>query len=364
MDKTPSEDRKSRGGSNEPVWTYRGYQLRASEFTTAMVHLYRGEVQRANVWRQRLDSTTNWAVITTGAAISIALNNAGGHHGVIILNMLLVLLFMFIEARRYRYYELFASRVRLMETDFFAAMFVPPFGPAADWAESMAENLLHPHFTISMWEAVGRRFRRNYFWIFIVLAIAWLAKTALFPQPIVTLTELVQRSNIGALPGEVVLLAGLVFFVLLFALGLGTIGLQHATGEILPRYDESGVAHTLSAIFAADGSDGTHKSSRAWYRTGAKRSQLVALIIGSQHSEALGKAILGELRRGVTKFDATGMYTGAAHAVLMVALTVTEVNHLKALVSDVDPDAFVIVMPAQEILGRGFQPLAQKPAAA
>jgi uncharacterized membrane protein len=75
---------------NEPVWTYRGYRLRASEFTTAMVHLYRGEVQRANVWRQRLDSTTNWAVITAGAAISFALGSAFGHHGVIILNMLLI----------------------------------------------------------------------------------------------------------------------------------------------------------------------------------------------------------------------------------------------------------------------------------
>jgi uncharacterized membrane-anchored protein YitT (DUF2179 family) len=51
------------------------------------------------------------------------------------------------------------------------------------------------------------------------------------------------------------------------------------------------------------------------------------------------------------------MYTGKPHAVLLVALTITEVNHLKALVSEVEPDAFVIVMPAQEVLGRGFQPL-------
>ena len=172
--------------ANEPVWTYRGYQLKAGEFNTAMVHLYRGEVQRANVWRQRLDSTTNWAVITAGAAIAFALGNATGHHGVIILNMLLITLFLFIEARRYRYYELFASCVRLMETDFFAAMFVPPFGPAADWAELMAENLLHPHFTISTWEAVGRRFRRNYLWNYVVLAIAWVAKSSLFPTPLTT----------------------------------------------------------------------------------------------------------------------------------------------------------------------------------
>ena len=342
--------------ANEPVWSYRGYQLKAGEFNTAMVHLYRGELSRANTWRQRLDSTTNWAVITAGAGISFALGNATGHHGVIILNMLLITLFLFIEARRYRYYELFASRVRLMETDFFATMFVPPFGPAADWAEAMAENLLHPHFTVSMWEAVGRRFRRNYLWIYVILAIAWVAKSSLFPTPLTTWDEFVTRSAIGPVPGESVIIAGVVFLILLFAMGIVTIRLQQASGEVLPRYGDSGVAHTLSAIFAADGS-GQKADQRAWYRSVGKRSQLVALVIGSQESEKLGKVILSELHRGVTRFDATGMYTGKPHAVLLVALTVTEVNHLKALVSDVEPNAFVIVMPAQEVLGRGFQPL-------
>ena len=145
---------------SEPVWTYRGYQLRPSEFTTAMVHLFRAEVQRANVWRQRIDTTTNWAVITTGAAISFAFSRAQVEdHRVIILNVLLVTLFLYIEARRDRYYELWSYRVRLLETDFYAAMLVPPFGPAPDWAESLAENLLHPRFPISIWEALGRRFR-------------------------------------------------------------------------------------------------------------------------------------------------------------------------------------------------------------
>jgi uncharacterized membrane protein len=342
--------------ANEPVWTYRGYQLKAGEFNTAMVHLYRGELSRANVWRQRLDSTTNWAVLTAGASISFALGNATGHHGVIILNMMLTTLFLFIEARRYRYYELFASRVRLMETDFFAAMFVPPFGPAADWAESMAENLLHPHFTISTLEAVGRRFRRNYLWIYVVLALAWVAKSSLFPTPLTSWDEFVARSAIGPITGGPVIIAGIVFLVLLFVMGIATIGLQHASGEVLPRYDDSGVAHTLSAIFAADGS-GQKTDRRAWYRSGAKRAQLVALVIGSQQSEKLSQAILSELHRGVTRFEATGMYTGKPHGVLLVALTVTEVNHLKALVSEVEPTAFVIVMPAREVLGRGFQPL-------
>jgi len=123
----------------EPVWTYRGYQLKASEFTTAMVHLFRAEVTRANVWRQRLDTTTNWAVVTTGASISLAFTGSGISHIVMVLNLLLVTMFLLIETRRYRYYELWSSRVRMMETDFFAAMLVPPFHPSPDWAESDAD---------------------------------------------------------------------------------------------------------------------------------------------------------------------------------------------------------------------------------
>ena len=106
----------------EPVWTYRGYRLKTSEFVTAMVHFFRAEVTRANVWRQRLDTTTNWAVVATGATLSIAFSQSNVHHSVILLNTLLVLWFLFIEARRYRYYELWSYRVRLTETDFYAAI--------------------------------------------------------------------------------------------------------------------------------------------------------------------------------------------------------------------------------------------------
>ena len=134
-----TNDPTSDNGSQpqEPVWTFRGYELRPSEFNTAMVHFYRGEMQRANMWRTRLDNTTNWAVIAAGAALSFALSDPNHHYGVIILDTLLVSLFLWIEARRYRYYELWSYRVRLMETDFFAAMLVPPFAPHPEWAESL-----------------------------------------------------------------------------------------------------------------------------------------------------------------------------------------------------------------------------------
>ena len=42
------------------------------------------------------------------------------------------------------------------------------------------------------------------------------------------------------------------------------------------------------------------------------------------------------------------------------ALTITEVAHLKAIVREQDPKAFVVVIPTQEILGGNFQPIQEK----
>jgi uncharacterized membrane protein len=335
----------------EPVWTYRGYRLKTSEFVTAMVHLFRAEIQRANVWRQRLDATTNWAVVATGATLSIAFSQPNVHHGIIILNTLLVTLFLFIEARRYRYYELWSYRVRLMETDFYAAMLVPPFHPSPEWAESLAENLLAPKFPISMWEAFGRRLRRNYFWIFLILGVSWCAKSWLFPVPATNLSEFINRSAIGPVSGEIAIILWLSFYFFLVIVAIATISMTHATGEILPRFGEETITSMLS-------SDGKTKSARSFFAPRHRRRQLVALII-TGNTDAVSKRIMTDLRRGVTALSGKGMYTGQDRSVLICALTVTEVHNLKHAVAKEDPTAFVVVSAAQEILGRGFNPLAE-----
>ncbi len=43
----------------------------------ALAHLYRGEVYRSTIWRSRLDQTTNWAVVTTGIALSLTYAESG-----------------------------------------------------------------------------------------------------------------------------------------------------------------------------------------------------------------------------------------------------------------------------------------------
>jgi uncharacterized membrane protein len=334
----------SESTSTDFVWTFRGYRLRASEFTTAMVHFFRAEVQRANVWRQRLDTTTNWAVVTTGAAISIAFAQTG-NHVVILLNILLVTIFLSIEARRYRYYELWAYRVRLMETDFFAPMLVPPFHPSADWAEALSESLLHPHYPISTLESVGRRLRRNYLYIYAVIGAAWLGRLWLMPVPTTDQTEFFRRAAVGPLPGGGILLTILIFAIIMLLIGFGTVGLQEAAGEVLPR-------------FGTD-AESTIGKKAAWFRPSRRRPQLLTLIITDQH-EAVSKRILSDMNRGVTAIPGTGMFTGKEHSILMCALTVTEIPQVKDLVAQVDPDAFVVVMPAQEVLGKGFMPLQEE----
>jgi uncharacterized membrane protein len=339
----------------EPVWTYRGYQLKASEFTTAMVHFFRAEVTRANVWRQRLDTTTNWAVITTGASISLAFTESEISHIVVMLNLLLVTVFLLIETRRYRYYELWSSRVRLMETDFFAAMLVPPFHPSPDWAEALAENLLMPHFPISNWEALGRRLRRNYLWIYLVVGFSWVAKLWLFPSMAVSLDEIVSRANVGPIGGEWILIGSSILFAAVLVIALATIGLQHSAGEVLPRFE--GLPADLIASMTEAGKRGLHP--HAWFRPSRSRQQLLTFIITDQ-PEKVSRRITKDMSRGATVIAGKGAYTGKEHSVLMVALTVTEVPQLKVVVSAEDPEAFVIVSPARSVFGKGFSPLEEE----
>jgi uncharacterized membrane protein len=214
-------------------------KLSAGEFNTAMVHFYRGEVQRSNTWRNRLDTTTNWAVITAGATLSFAFSANSNPHFVILINSVLVAFFLFMEARRYRYYEIWSSRVRILETEYFARMLSPDIGANSDWADHLAGDLMTPHFTISEWEAVGRRLRRNYLWIFALLAASWNLKVYLHPFPARSFDEFIERASVGVVPGEMVFSVGVIFNVGLLVFALATVSLREATGEVLPRHQFS-----------------------------------------------------------------------------------------------------------------------------
>ncbi|MGX9429712.1 MULTISPECIES: DUF2270 domain-containing protein [Bradyrhizobium] len=186
------------------------------EFTAAeigaLAHLYRGEVYRSTVWRTRLDSSTNWAVVTTGIALSATYSSADASPLPMVLVGLLVTVFLLFEARRYRYFNVWRARARLFETDFFAPMIRGErLNPDSAWTELLANDYRNPSYHISYARAIGRRLRRTYGWIFAIQAIAYYGKLAIHPVPLTTLGEVWERAAIGPIPGGLVVLAGVLF---------------------------------------------------------------------------------------------------------------------------------------------------------
>ena len=209
-----------------------------AEFNTAMVHFYRGEVTRANTWRNRLDTTTNWAVLTTGATLSFAFSLPTNPHFVILINTVLVGFFLFMEARRYRYYEIWSGRVRMLETGFFMQMLSPDAsGDDNKWAQLLVADLQEPRFNISEAEALGRRLRRNYFWLFMLLAACWNLKVYMNPFETKTWADFFRKAEIGVVPGELVFAVGVFFNVGLALFALYTMRLREAKGEVLTERD-------------------------------------------------------------------------------------------------------------------------------
>lgn len=336
----------------EHVWEFAGQHLDSGNFTNAMIHFYRGEMSRSNSWRQRLDATTNWAVITTGAALTFVFSDPGHTGSILLIDSLFVLLFLFIEARRYRYYELWTYRVRVMEKNFFVGLLSPPFMPHADWADKLTDSLKYPRFPIGLLEALGRRYRRNYAPIFLILAISWIGKTYMHPTAVIDLADFVERSSMGPFPGWIVLVVGFIFNGALIALGLFTTGLRETQGEILSdttsRWNQ--IVRRLRRV-AWD----TFETDIPRLARFDSRKQLAYII--SDNIDAVGKLLMEKLGRGVTLINAKGMYTGKEHGVLMCALEARQKTLLKRLVYQADPKAFVILTAVEDVRGGGFRPL-------
>jgi uncharacterized membrane protein len=151
-------------------------------------------------------------VVTTGVALSATYSSAEASPLPMVLVGLIVTVFLLLEARRYRYFNVWRARARLLETDFYAPL-IRGEGVRLDagWTELLANDYRAPGYHISFVRAVGRRLRRTYAWIFLIQAVAYYGKLAIHPVPLVTLADLWQRAAIGPIPGSVVVIAGVLF---------------------------------------------------------------------------------------------------------------------------------------------------------
>ncbi|MGD8209471.1 MAG: YitT family protein [Desulfobacterales bacterium] len=79
-----------------------------------------------------------------------------------------------------------------------------------------------------------------------------------------------------------------------------------------------------------------------------------ASIITDQPRELAG-ALMGRLHRGVSIWEITGGYTGQKRSMVFCTVNRAQISELKQIVSDVNPDAFVVIGNAQQALGVGFK---------
>jgi uncharacterized membrane protein len=137
--------------------------------------------------------------------------------------MVLVLLLLVIESRRYRFFDVYRARVRRLERQYFAR-FSPGGEIDAEWMRGLSDDLRKPVFLMGYALAFSRRLRRNYIWMFLILVIGWLLKISSpklmpdggpghFPQ---SLSEWMNGASIAPLPGWGVVVVIAAFYCWIF----------------------------------------------------------------------------------------------------------------------------------------------------
>lgn len=199
-------------------------------YVNAMVHFYRGELGRIMIWRQRLDVTTTWAITTTTTIIGAAFSFRELPHIIFFFNLALVWIMLWIESRRYRFYDAFRGRVRMLESHFLVPM-VSRNSKILDgeWRKLVCEDLIMPSFKIGKLEAVGRRLKRNYAFIFAIIMVAWTMKVLIHANdPIHSFSAFYHALAVQELPAW---MAATIYFGTIIAITSLTVFVARTSSE-------------------------------------------------------------------------------------------------------------------------------------
>lgn len=199
-----------------------------------LYHYYRAEVYRETNWRGRLDVTTNWAIVTTAGILSLVFSNDNISHVMILMNYVLVLFLLFIEARRFRYYSLLKKRTRIIEENLLAPLFsngkVSKF--SGEKLQALSRSLMRPMIPMSRRESIAWRLRRNYLFILPFIFFAWIVKLSMTSVNTTSIINVIQQGYIWHIPGEIV---GILFFTsILIFLGIAIYIPEHSSSDDLP----------------------------------------------------------------------------------------------------------------------------------
>ncbi|WP_167629780.1 YitT family protein [Listeria valentina] len=106
-----------------------------------------------------------------------------------------------------------------------------------------------------------------------------------------------------------------------------------------------------SGLFALVGLFATSKTIDL-VQVGLDQSKTVLII--SEHQEAIREAVLFQVGRGITRLEAKGGYTDDEKQILLCVSQQRGFQKLKEVIKEIDPNAFVVVMSASEVMGEGF----------
>jgi uncharacterized membrane protein len=195
--------------------------------SSALAHLYRGEIHRMTFWRERLDRTTNWAVIVLAAVLTWAFSAPSNPHYVLLGGTAVLALFLVVEARRYRGYDLWRGRVRMLQRNVWA-LGLDPDGQEAEphWRERLAADYREPTLKITTEEALAHRLRRIYLQLLTVLLAAWAVRVTAYGM-----LSWPASAAIGSIPGVVVTAAVAVTYGAAVAVAFWP-RTWHARGEL------------------------------------------------------------------------------------------------------------------------------------
>nr|WP_256401992.1 DUF2270 domain-containing protein [Haloarchaeobius litoreus] len=176
--------------------------------SSSMAHLYRGEIHRMKFWRERLDRTTNWAVVVISALLTWSFSSPDTPHYVILIGIATLTVFLVVEARRYRGYDIWRTRARSLQQNVFAKGLDPDIELTnRDWRSELAEDYRRPTLKITTEEAIAHRLRRIYLPLFGLLLVAWAVRITAFATD-----SWLATARVGAVPGSTVALFVAVFY--------------------------------------------------------------------------------------------------------------------------------------------------------
>jgi len=207
-----------------------------TDLGSVVTHLYRGEVDRAVNWRARLDSTTNWAVTIIAGILAYTFSNPEVAHAIILVAIGIGVVFLLIESRRFRRYDIWRSRVRSMQENLFANALDPSMGTEQrDWRRRLSEDYRNPEVKLSFRRALAHRLRRVYLPLLCGLGVVWLFRLSGAEGP------LPRAARVASTPGWVVVAAVAAGYLLLFAAALWPdAGLSTETGDTGDRGELDG----------------------------------------------------------------------------------------------------------------------------